>query len=542
MYIISLLLTILSLSLFIKNMGGNAMSLPFNMLFICSTGIVLCSLAFVAYKKNINKNKNLLILLGLLLIGIRWACNLQFNEGVLVLLMVGILWLWIQQTYISEHIKRKTIYGIYFLSLTQCIVAALQFFYPQFALKIYDFDWVANHGRVYGIFQQVNLLASFLATGLGCGFICYLYKTSITHKILILAGIGLLSFWIVFSQSRAGEVGAICIILAIVSFNLHSFPKACLIAIATIAICAFAAWYVTHFVHFTVFGKEYLVSRAYDNSNFERWNIIKITMKMILLHPWLGYGYGNFEYAFSRFVLSHPELGYTYNNRITHPHNEILYQWFQGGIVSLSGVMIVIVGWVDLFINACRKNNYQMSMAMLALPLFIHANLEYPFYQSFVHLLVATLLLRLAIYDEPSVIQPTGKEFLLTRILPFCIGAVFIITGSVSLFVNSQLTKIERNSFVNFPEHVPFYYYVQYERLSFDEMVACLMQFNRTRDPVLLDVFMDKAKKWSQFHNDRNIMLNMIQIESSRGNTKSVSQLVKLYNKLFPLYPLMLSK
>ncbi|XES82678.1 O-antigen ligase family protein [Franconibacter pulveris] len=529
----TLLLLLLCLTLFyIPDSGGSGVALPFNLTFLCWLGLVLIILAWRYRNAELKAPRQPLLLAGGLLLLLPWLLQARGNPGVWVLLAALLLWLALLRLPFTPRHRRAALLAVFVLALGQAGTGLLQAFCPHLAARLYEFDWLRNQGRPYGIFQQVNLLASFLATGAGCGFLLLLTERrarGIT-AVLITAGLGVLAFVLALNQSRAGAVGAVAVIAALCAVAGRGKAPRAGAALAVMALGAGAGWYITQHVTVLVNGEPFLMARDYAGSTQERRHILHITWQMIMLHPWAGWGYGTFEYAFSRWLLAHP--GYTFRVPVTHPHNELLYAWFQGGITALAGMLVLFAGWVRMLIRALKTRRATLAYALLIVPLLAHLNLEYPFYQSFIHFGLFLLLLRLGVAQAPPAARRAARAPRLAAVL--C-GAALIVFSGAGLYANHQLTALERNQLAGFPSPAPWYFATQSERAQFDEMVALLMDYNRTRNAANLDEFMARAQAWSLRHNDANVWRSMMMIEQFRGNQARAAEMAQTYKKLFPL-------
>lgn len=526
-----LFLLLLNLSLFyVPNSGGAGVALPFNLLFTAWLGLVVTLLAW-RNKQVTRTERQPLLMAGAWLLLLPWLFHARDNPGVWVLLAALALWQVLLRLPFTQNHKQTVLLGVFTLALGQASIGLLQAFCPHFAARLYEFDWLRNHGRPYGIFQQVNLLASFLATGVGCGFLLLL---TVRRRLawLFMAGLGVLAFVLALNQSRAGAIGAVVVVAAILFATGRDRMKRAGAALAVMMLAAWAGWYVTQHITVLVNGEPYLMARDYANSTQERWQILRITWQMIMQHPWAGWGYGTFEYTFSRWALAHPQSGYTYSSIVTHPHNELLYAWFQGGIAALTGMLMLAAGWMWMVIRALKTSRAERAYPLLILPLLAHLNLEYPFYQSLIHFGLFLLLLRLGVRQMP---QPVRRATAGRRLFQGLCGLSLVAFSGVGLYANHQLTTCERSQFANFPNPAPWYFATQFERARFDEMVALLMDYNRSKNASQLDAFMSRAQAWSLRHNDANVWRSMIMIEQFRGHTAQAAEMAQTYKQLFPL-------
>ncbi|MCZ6147306.1 Wzy polymerase domain-containing protein [Cronobacter sakazakii] len=484
------------------------------------------------YRKGDADRQPLLLAGGLLLL-VSGFMQVKENPGVWVLLGAVFLWQGLRHLSFTSRYRRTILVVVFVLALGQTTVSLLQVFCPPLAMRLYEYDWLRNHGRPYGIFQQVNLLASFLASGIGCGFLLLMQQRLRRNVLLCTAGLSLLTFVLVLNQSRAGAIGALLIVLCLAALLWRQHPARSAAALTLMIISAASAWYITQHTTVLVNGVPYSLARSYGESTRERWQMLCITWHMIMLHPWAGWGYGTFEYAFSRFVLAHPEYGYTYSSIVTHPHNELLYAWFQGGVVALSGMLLLFAGWVKIVMSAWRQGRVQSGYALLIIPLLVHLNLEYPFYQSFVHFGLFILLLRLGIIDKPHC--QTQRAKLSLRVTIAAAAAALMAFSLTALYAGYQLTMFERGHLANFPRPAPWYFALQGERAEFDENVSRLIDYNRTHNSADLDTFMSWAARYSLRHNDKNVWQSMIVITQSRGDNVTIARLRAQYNRLFPV-------
>ena len=534
MRVASLLLLLLGL-LYIPGPGGSGVELPYNLSFIAWLGVLSLILVWRIQHWTPPQRQPLLTA-GAVLLLLPWLIQAHGYTGVWVLLAAFIIWQVLLRLPFSASRKRCVVKMVFVLALAQAFICLIQAFCPSLAARLYEFDWLHNHGRPYGIFQQVNLLASFVASGVGCG-VWLLFSTRRRRYIAgYLTGLGLLVFVLALNQSRAGAIGAALITLVLAGLISRNAPRRTVLLFAICTLAVFAGIWITQHVTVMVNGEPYLMARDYDHSNHERWYILTTTWQMIMQHPWAGWGYGNFEYAFSRYVLAHPTPGNSYSTVITHPHNEVLYAWFQGGIVALGGMALLFAGWMKMLNSGFKTQRITGMYGLLIIPLLVHLNLEYPFYQSFVHLGLFLFLLRLGVVERHSLAEPRPVRAwprLLAGVCGVCLVA-FSVTG---LYANHQLTRLERAQFAAFPTPAPWYFALQGERAEFDGKIASLMNYNRNPDPNTLAEFMVWAMRWSARHNDKNIWRSMITIEQLRGNTANVAAMTQQYQQLFPEHP-----
>ncbi|MEL4015255.1 Wzy polymerase domain-containing protein [Dryocola clanedunensis] len=507
--------------------------MPFNLLALLLTG--LCFLYYSCRRENVSREyyRNVFLLMGTGALTVPWLMDIKSSHGVLLVLVAFLAWQLLARQNIDQYHRRYILWMVFFLALSQAIVCSIQSFFPQLAGQLYEYVWLKNGGRPYGIFQQVNVVASFLASGLGCGFLLLITEKKLIRLVSILSGLGALAFILGINQSRVGELGAGVVLIGITITLCRTTSVSRLLAAWGIILATFfvGVWCANH-VHFLVDGKEYLLARDFTKSNFERWNLLKITCMMIGQKPWFGWGYGSFEHAFSHYIMAHPELNFKNSASFSHPHNELLYAWFQGGVLALAGMLMLFIGWIKIVVDGFRNSPLSGAYTLLILPLLIHLNTEYPFYQSFIHFAMFILLLRVGVIDESYKRSDTSSS-LLVRILYGSVALALLVFSIAGIAAGQQLTTFERNGLQAYPEEMPWYFNTQQERARFDGMVALLMDYNRTKNIDDLKEYMRQAELYSQFHNDKNILRNMIVVAHKIGDLKKEKEIKNLYLQLY---------
>jgi O-antigen polymerase len=520
---------------YIRNSGGVAIELPLNLLTLMVIG---CAYIYVFFRYRLSRSyyKNAFLLVGVVALMTPWLLDIKASQGGVLLLVALLAWQYLAKQSMSQYHRRYILWMVFLLALGQAAICAVQSFLPQLAGSMFEYVWLRSHGRPYGIFQQINVLASFLATGLGCGFLLLRTEEQKFSRVFIMLGLGGLAFMLGINQSRVGELGVAVILVSLSIVLKGEIPALRVIIAWSVIVLALVTgvWCVNH-LHFMINGKEYLLAREFAGSNYNRWHVLKITLQMIALKPWFGWGYGTFEYAFSRYVIAHPELNFPLTENFTHPHNELLYAWFQGGVVAFAGMLLLFAGWIKILIEGFRHSRLSAAYALLILPFLLHLNTEYPFYQSFVHFALFVLLLRLGVVDEPGDRALNSRSSSLSMRLLYAVTGISLLTfGLVGLYANQQLTQFERSGLINFSAETPWYFETQSERAKFDGMVSLLMKYNRSSDPETLMRFMLDAEEYSHHHNDKRVLIYMSVVAHKLGNDELALQMRKLCMQLFP--------
>lgn len=328
-------------------------------------------------------------------------------------------------------------------------------------------------------------------------------------------------------QSRIGWVGGISTLLL---FSLYYWRQR---QIAWLWLCSLISLLAALYL-LGQLSESLLLAK--ETSNRDRGLILKYTWHMIQQHPWLGWGYGSFEAAFAQ-ALS--QAGQVPNNFIfpSHPHNEVLYGWAEGGIVALIGMLLLAIGYVKPLL---RQPKTVFPLWVLTLPIALHLMTELPLYQSAAHWLVLILLGRLMIPENMLVAETTAptlwqRGMHYAVILSALCTLLFMVTG---FNTGRVLTLAERGGLVDMrPLDKLTNPYIQWERYEYIRHINLLLQFNQRQDPALLTQFSAWAEQYIQLHNDPNVYQSLIMINQYQNNVAQANQLHQTAKALFLATP-----
>lgn len=539
----------IGLLFYLPNNGGSGLALPFNILSWCVMALVTLWLAltlpvgtFIARVVNPEQWGRLWLLpAGALL----WSLPLAWSPSVLArtesLPHVAALWgllglLWLLRRMPSRALRLR--HGLTVLwcgALLQSLLAFLQ-------VTVFNHHGSFSGIRPYGIFQQVNVLSSFLATGLACVLFFRIFIGRGNKLIWLLAGFStfFLPFMLTLLQSRAGGLGAVLAAAILSSVFIRSksnhaiLLRQWLLMLAGISL----ALLVQHGL-WDMLSQQYFPNAPINapiftrgdtaSSTHERLYILQTTWQLIKHHPWFGTGYGGFEAAFAHeTTVSH---GVFNAATLIHPHNELMFAWAEGGCVALAGVAMMIAGILS---SLWENRGIRWCGAALLLPIAVHMNFEYPLYQSVPHGMALVILLSVVL--PPRFSSEANNEGIKTRpryrnnsILAFlheegARGAVFCIGLAVLMFMTGALQTqqalvaleqqdmtplaVDENGTVNGLWNT----YSLPSRIDYDRHVALLMRYNLVHDERLLMQFDVWAKEYLTRHNDPNIYISRIMI------------------------------
>lgn len=513
------------------NRGGAGLHLPHNIVIWAMMALLAIAL-YLPQSEEAHTGKapgNLWLLFGALLITFPglWPASLQ-HVGAWLPRILGlwggiILLLGLFRLKINQSARQSWLLLILLSTWGQAILTSLQWFVFT-ANNWMEFDITE---RPYGIFQQTNILASYLATGYAIAI--YLFMVSGNRIIRGISTLTLLIFpgMLMLLQSRIGWLGGV-ITLSLLSLYYWRQRKMAWLWLCVL-LSLLAAFYL----------QEQLIngmSVSKDSSNKDRWLILEYTWRMIQQHPWLGWGYASFESTFAQTLAQAGAVPnhYTYPS---HPHNEVLYGWAEGGIVALVGMLVLAVGYIKpLFIQPRAV----FPLWVLTLPIALHLMTELPLYQSAGHWLVLILLGRLMMPESllsSTISPPTQWRRWLHGLI--VLGALCTLLFMMTGFKTGRvLTLSERSGLVDMrPLDSLINPYIQWERYQYIRHINLLLQFNQNPDPALLTQFKVWAEQYIQLHNDPNVYQSLIMITQYQNDLAQAHQLRQTAHALFPENP-----
>jgi O-antigen polymerase len=473
-----------------------------------------------------------------------------------IILLTGFFWLLLQQlpTRVDTCLIIGGVAGAAFL---QAIVTVLQLYAPYFSWRWLQYNPLAAEGRPLGMFGQVNLLGSFLATGLGAALWSVVQcrrKNAISAWVVILLTIGVALY---LTHSRTGWLGATIAMVGLVIFSPVKTRRKTLLLVTGLVV---GGWLLVQIIPSPGIPvlvpaehqmqsqavKTAINSDAKDASTFslermraesstQRRQMLEGSVALIKQHPLLGAGAGSFESVWPDALASTGQVS-SFEHTVTHPHNEILFVLAEGGIVALSGLLL----FAGIFCIPLIKGSHRSrTIWALTLPIALHCMTEYPFYLSAVHAVIFLLLLRLSWPVRLLKLREVSlslKRFILIAVGGLCLWGMFFLhtawqtrailrTAERSGLTDTELLKDVPNSFA------------QYDRLQFNRCVSELMAFNQSRKTAHLNQFERCASSWLHVHNDANMTASLITIAKSKGDLEAAEKWRIRGHRDFPFDP-----
>ncbi len=442
---------VLAMHVFMPNPGGSGLALSFN----ATTWLALSfCLAIGLYQAGTNRKIYYTKLtLGLLLCCLMMTVPLFYPNSAPSMVASRLLGLWagftlfvvLQQFQFTIQDRLRL---LWFVLIAVCIEAAFgygQYFWLK-ADNIFGYNTLIN--RPYGIFQQPNVMASFLATGLVIsGYLLARYPIKYRRRVSIISllyAIPLLTVpLLVVLASRTGWL-ATALSAALLLPYLYRFSTA----------KRFYGWLFSLLLGVvvgiwiaTLAGKS---GNLLDKADLDspRSYTYPQTLDMVIEKPFTGYGYGKFESQYMLYTARQHQLNPNYSPglpALDHPHNELLLWAVEGGV--LPAMAIVLAALMVLSRIYTDKRGTRLAMFALFVPIVLHSQLEYPFYHSAIHWITFVILLywvdqRVAHYKRVGFSQFTKSVLRVSSLVIPVVTSVYMLT---SLHTNYVLTQFERS-------------------------------------------------------------------------------------------------
>ena len=421
---------------FQPNMGGRGLSLTFNITtWAVATALICYASLLVTVKKTIRLPRHSLyfaaapvvIILNSVVTGSSQPTVFIFRE----LFLLGGLFFFLALFQFKPR-QDQVEWILLCIALSTIIHAAigiLQIFNPEVLG-----NWYATSGDQVprGVFQQINVQVSFLATGIAISI--YLLSRPIAKRFnyvvssLVILSIGVNSFVIIYSGSRVGLLSLVVSLLLLLFFRRKQ-----LLHNKVLVLCALIA-----ITSGTFLGRDGMERSFAQTANIAqgvsrdaRINMYRIAFEIVAQKPIQGHGIGNFLRVWnlqaSDYVSRHPDA--LLPPYLDHPHNELVYWLIEGGLVIVAGILAAIIAVLS-GLYRCGPRRAAGYIAML-LPVTLHTQVELPFYISSVHwflwLLLIFVVMRHSAYGKKLVLSVAAIRLVqLTSIIVLVTSLYFL--------------------------------------------------------------------------------------------------------------------
>jgi len=388
------------------NMGGSGLALPINIITwmaVCAFMVIIavwpCTSGHFRLKFSTASRWFFSGLLLLILLSMCTKPVWRENAALTIIGMVGSVLFYL--TLLQLRIRPSDIWwmitAVVLGVVLECILCLAQYFHLP-AAQWWEFSTLRS-ARPYGIFQQINVLASFVATGVSA--LLFLIFSSPYHALLSqgkfalyhrLACFSLFSLFGLVLQLCQSQVGYLATGIALLCYCCWFYRQA-----------ARLLWIAAALISGILVGKlmQFLMMTPDINhvqSTHIRWIFIVDSLRMFIEKPLFGWGVGGFEYSFlHRFG---GEATFAAQGTTAHPHNEILLWMVEGGSLALLAMVAIIIGGGIIVRLAYRRK--KLPLLAITFPVLLHMMTEYPIYQSAVHWLLLLIVLRCIDIPRPG--------------------------------------------------------------------------------------------------------------------------------------------
>ncbi|TNV20492.1 hypothetical protein FH968_10850 [Buttiauxella sp. B2] len=356
----------------------------------------------------------------------------------------------------------------------------------------------------FGIFEQRNVNASFLATGLMAMLALLAFsRLNLLRTWLLCSGTIIVTATLLLTQSRIGWIGgAVVIVAASLLANSVSWRQQSSLLQRWLVIIVPLLGVVLGIVLLNRSVTNAL--EAHDGSNVQRWLVLKNTLQMILQHPWRGWGLGTYQGEFFRYMNSLPVN--PSHEIMGHPHNEVLYLWFEGGVSALLGGICCFAGWLTLIIRK-RRHLWSVVALVMTLPVLLHTQVEYPLYFSVPHFMLLLMLMRIA--DSGKRVKQLSTPGPLSCVQLIVSGlAIYGFALSIHcIYVGRMLDRFEASQLED-PESITRLDVPWLMRYRWQHEMAMLqlVRFNQNGQRAELEAFLAGNQQWLLLNPDDDLI------------------------------------
>jgi len=308
------------------------------------------------------------------------------------------------------------------------------------------------NGVPTGFFQQINNQASYQVTAIVAAL--WLSSRPIISKgassrfAFILLAIFCSSFVISYSGSRVGALAFLLAVPLLLISRWHwiklDIKRWGLILLVLLVSITSASVIESDRGLTTALDKATAMNAGFSGS--ARLGIYDIAIDVIKEKPLFGHGIGSFVRVWQlgkpAFYADNPDAKLP-GQRVSHPHNEVIFWLVEGGLIAGLGLFSVLVAIVLTLKNSPPSRRY--AYLALLIPITLHTQVELPFYSSANHWFVFLILLFVVSQTKLRryPIKLSAAALKLCRVLTL-VGAV----SSISFLTHSLISNFEFKRYV----------------------------------------------------------------------------------------------
>ncbi|MBL0449697.1 O-antigen ligase C-terminal domain-containing protein [Aeromonas caviae] len=541
--VVSLLYWLLGMHFFMHNPGGAGLYLPFN-----AWGWIFASLAMALGLWHVTLSQRLVVsplltaqwLGGILLLLPMAYPGAELKDYAiprLLGLFAGLLFLAsLYQWRFDREARDRLLYLLLGAVAIEALLGLVQYY------LLVPGNWIGydtQTNRPYGIFQQPNVMASFMATGLSLAIWLELrgdanpWLKGLRYGVILAT-----SLLLVVLQSRVGQLGGVMALLLLSAQLGRERRLGRMLALVALGILLGLT-------------SQYLMAGARRGLEIYQSGGMRsiywpYAAKLIAQMPWTGWGYGSFESVFLHHYMADKALNpamvqIEYN--LDHPHNEFLYWAVEGGLAPMLGM--VLMGGALLW--RLSRAGWVKGAALLALvtPILLHTQTEYPFYHAIA--LWWALLLLLYAMDAEVEEQDHGnwrdhlyRPWLLLRFMAIAIPLIVIPFMLTAMHTAWVVTKYERGGYKQPALLLDIVNPMAWlTRVEFDVNAVRLMVGLQANNMAELEAYLDWGQAFVRHTPRANIYANMVIALNALGRTAEADNLRASALMLYPGEPLL---
>ncbi|MFM4990438.1 Wzy polymerase domain-containing protein [Aeromonas veronii] len=457
-------------------------------------------------------------------------------------LFAGLLFLFGFYQWGFNRPQRERLLYLILMAIAMEAVLGLVQFYLLTPGNWIGYDTKAN--RPYGIFQQPNVMATFMATGIALAIWLELRREAGHFLMALRYGVILsAALLLVVLQSRVGQLGGLLALFLLIPqlYRQRLLWRILGLVILAVAIGLLSTYWIAG------------ISRGLEiyQSGGARSDIWPFTCWLVMQNWLVGIGYGGFESTFlERYVEARslsPDIGMKIYN-LDHPHNEFLYWVVEGGIASMVGM--VIMGGALLWRLASVRWVHAMGLLALVTPILLHTQTEYPLY----HAIVLWWLLLTLIYIIDTEIEETNlasqgfsswwdmecRPWLLLRFMAIAIPLLVVPFMLTAIHTAWVVTKYERGGYKEPTLLLDIVNPMAWlTRVEFDVNSVRLMVGLQTNNKTELEAYLEWGQAFVRHTPRANIYANMVIALNALGRTEEANAMRAEALKLYPTEPLL---
>lgn len=544
--VVSVLYWLLGMHFFMHNPGGAGLYLPFN-----AWGWIFASLVMALGLWQVTLNQRLMVsplltvlwLGGLLLLLPMAYPGFALKDYAiprLLGLFAGLLFLAsLYQWRLDRGARDRLLYLLLGAVAIEALLGLVQFY------LLVPGNWIGYDTKVnrpYGIFQQPNVMASFMATGLSLAIWLELrghappWLRGLRYGVILAT-----SLLLVVVQSRVGQLGGVLALLLLLP-RLHRERLLGrvlgLVALGVALGLASQYWMAG--------ARRGLEMYQSGGMRSVYWSY---AARLIAEAPWTGWGYGSFESVFLQHYMADKALNpvmvqIEYN--LDHPHNEFLYWAVEGGLAPMLGM--VLMGGALLW--RLGRAGIVRGAALLALvtPILLHTQTEYPFYHAIALWWALLLLIHVVdadVEEEGLVGHANWREhvcrpWLLLRFAAIAIPLIVVPFMLTALHTAWVVTKYERGGYKQPTLLLDIVNPMAWlTRVEFDVNAVRLMVGLQSNNKGELEAYLDWGQGFVRHTPRANIYANMVIALNALGRREEADRLRAKALVLYPGEPLL---